>query len=119
MTDTEFQKIVLEKLSSLEGKIEHLEGKVDSLDTRMDSLEVGQTGISTRMDSLEVWQKSIHEELTTFKTNQEDYNTAMWNLSNQAFEHISDLQHRATTTESQLHDIHREVVAPWKARKSI
>ena len=51
--------------------------------------------------------------------NQEDYNTAMWNLSNQAFAHISDLQHRATGTESKLHDIHREVVAPWKARKSV
>ena len=77
MTDTEFQTLVLEKLSSLEGKV----------------------------DSLEIGQQAIRDDLAKFQNNQDEFNSATWNLNNQAFQSINEIR--------------SEVLPPWKARKNI
>ena len=64
MTDTEFQTLVLEKLSSLEGK----------------------------MDSLEIGQQAIRDDLAKFQNNQDEYSSAIWNLNNQAFQSINEIR---------------------------
>ena len=71
MTDTEFQTLVLEKLSSLEGKVDSLEGK---------------------MDSLEIGQQAIRDDLAKFQNNQDEYSSAIWNLNNQAFQSINEIR---------------------------
>ena len=64
MTDTEFQTLVLEKLSSLEGKV----------------------------DSLEIGQQAIRDDLAKFQNNQDEYSSAIWNLNNQAFQSINEIR---------------------------
>lgn len=64
MTDTEFQTLVLEKLSSLEGKV----------------------------DSLEIGQQAIRDDLAKFQNNQDEYSSATWNLNNQAFQSINEIR---------------------------
>ena len=104
MSDTTFQKEVLEALHNINGRFDTLEGRFDTLEGRFDTLE---------------WKvDSLASELHEFKENQEQYNQhmeqktdALWLLSNQAFTAISDVQKKSS-------DIHQEVIAPWKRRQS-
>jgi len=76
MSDTHFQNQVLDELKKIHNRFDTLETKVDKLSS----------------------------DLSDFQTNQEQFNTAIWNLNTQAF--------------SAINDIRSEVVSPWKIRQS-
>ncbi len=48
---------------------------------------------------------TLSSDLHEFQSNQESFNSAIWNLNNQAFQAINDIR--------------SEVLPPWKARKPI
>lgn len=77
MTNEEFQTIVLEKLGSIDSKVEsidkrvgYLENKVggleprfEGLETRFDKLETRFDALETRFDRLEIGQEEIKGEI--------------------------------------------------------
>ncbi len=90
MTDQDFQKQMLSEMTKFNSRFDTLDGKFDTLEGRFDTLE-------GKLDS-------VSKDLTEFKSNQEDFNSAIWTLNNQAFDAIGNIQ--------------REVVSPWKIRQS-
>ncbi len=74
MSDTQFQEQVLQALSRIESDVSTLKSDVSTL------------------------KSDLHE----FKENQEQFNSAIWGLNQQAFSHINDIR--------------SEIVAPWKIR---
>lgn len=89
VSDTQFQNQVLLELQKLNGRFDTLEGKVDVLATKF----------------------------REFKTNQEQFNAAIWALNTQSFSTITDLQGKTDDMQSAVHDIRLEVVSPWKLRQ--
>lgn len=97
MTDQDFQKQMLSEMEKFNSRFDTLEGKFDTLEGRFDTLE-------GKFDTFEGKLDRVSKDLTEFKSNQEDFNSAIWTLNNQAFDAIGNIQ--------------REVVSPWKIRQS-
>jgi archaellum component FlaC len=104
MTEQDFQKHMIEALSSLNHRFDRIDTRFDGLETRFDGLEKKVDGLETRFDLLESKVDGIAGDLTTFKTNQEDFNSAIWAMNTQAFDAITEIS--------------REVVSPWKRRQA-
>ena len=96
MSEQEFQAQVLAEFAKLNGQIGSLEWRFDTLEGKFDKLE-------WKFDTLEWKVDRLSEDFGEFKSNQEQFNTAIWNLNTQAFQSINDVRN--------------EVVSPWKLRK--
>ncbi len=98
MTDTEFQKVILEKLTSLEWRFDWLESKVDAINSKLDS-------VSDELTEFKSNQEAFNQNQLEFNQNQVEFNNAIWNMSTQSFQAINEVRN--------------EVLPPWKARKSV
>ena len=63
MSNEEFQKLVLEKLTNLENRFKTLEDGQKALERRQGTLEEGQKALERRQGTLEEGQKTIVKEL--------------------------------------------------------
>lgn len=125
MADSGFQLEILTQLKSFEWRFDKIEWRFDNLECRFDNLE-------WRFERLEGWfaqleikvdlldekvssldQKvgfldgkidSLSSDFRTFQGNQEEFNNAIWNMTNQSFVAINEIR--------------QEVLPPWKSRKS-
>jgi len=68
MTNEEFQKLVLEKLGGIEGRIDTLEGRLGNLEEgqiklegRLNNLEEGQIKLEGRLNNLEEGQRKLEK----------------------------------------------------------
>ena len=90
MANTEFETQVLSALATLQSDVSTLKSDVSTLKSDVWSL-------NNKFDRLS-------EDLTEFREEQKDFNTAIWSRTNQAFDAINDIR--------------SEVVSPWKIRQS-
>ncbi len=97
MTEQEFQKLVLEKLTNLEGWVYNLNEKVSSLDSRVWKLEKWQAKLEKWQAKLEKWQakleyiiNELREDFVNFKNETNSNFDYTHKLINQAFQKISD-----------------------------
>ncbi|MBP9779911.1 hypothetical protein KBD33_04810 [Candidatus Gracilibacteria bacterium] len=84
----------------LEAQSQQLEAHGQKIDTQSQQLDAHGQGIDTLGSKLD----RLSEDFGEFRFNQEQFNTAIWNLNTQAFEAINEIR--------------SEVVAPWKLRKN-
>jgi septation ring formation regulator EzrA len=92
MTDTEFQQLVLGKLTNIETDVSVLKSDVSVLKSDVSVLKSNFSTMQSNVSSLQAGQSRLEDKLDSFRENQDGYNDALWKLSNQAFHDISDIK---------------------------
>ena len=59
MNTEQMLEVILQKINSMDTRMENVEKKIDSLDTRMDSLDARMDSLDARMDSMDVRVKFL------------------------------------------------------------
>jgi chromosome segregation ATPase len=117
MTDTEFQTLVLKKLSNIETDVSELKTDVSVLKTDVSELKTDVSELKTDVSNMksdisnlqtgqmrfESKLDRMNSDLTDFRESQDGYNDALWKLSNQAFQDIREIK--------------IETIPPWKSAR--
>ncbi len=59
MNTEQMLEVILQKINSMDTRMENVENKIDSLDARMDSLDARMDSLDARMDSLDARMDSL------------------------------------------------------------